>query len=218
MVAAFFDVDGTLTETNVLMPLIWLQRETLPRHRYWLWLCKLICHLPIYLVADQIDRSIFVTLFFRQYAGIPSEKARQWFWENFENSLKPRVYNDALREIQWHRERNHQIVLVTGGADFTVAPLARWLNADLLAAKLEEVDGKFTGRLVGKPLIGVGKADAIKTYAGEKGIDLQASYAYGDSVSDAPMLECVGNPVAVNPDRKLRRLAMERGWRIVQWR
>ncbi|MCS3921053.1 HAD-IB family hydrolase [Fervidibacter sacchari] len=218
MVAAFFDVDGTLTETNVLMPLIWLQRETLPRHRYWLWLCKLICHLPIYLVADQIDRSIFVTLFFRQYAGIPSEKARQWFWENFENSLKPRVYNDALREIQWHCERNHQIVLVTGGADFTVAPLARWLSADLLAAKLEEVDGKFTGRLVGKPLIGVGKADAIKTYAGEKGIDLQSSYAYGDSVSDAPMLECVGNPVAVNPDRKLRRLAMERGWRIVQWR
>ncbi|MEJ7614779.1 MAG: HAD-IB family hydrolase [Candidatus Fervidibacter sacchari] len=218
MVAAFFDVDGTLTETNVLMPLIWLQRENLPRHRYWLWLCKLICHLPIYLVADQIDRSIFVTLFFRQYAGIPSEKARQWFWENFENSLKPRVYNDALREIQWHRERNHQIVLVTGGADFTVAPLARWLSADLLAAKLEEVDGKFTGRLVGKPLIGVGKADAIKTYAGEKGIDLQSSYAYGDSVSDAPMLECVGNPVAVNPDRKLRRLAMERGWRIVQWR
>ncbi len=218
MVAAFFDVDGTLTETNVLMPLIWLQRENLPRHRYWLWLCKLICHLPIYLVADQIDRSIFVTLFFRQYAGIPSEKARQWFWENFENSLKPRVYNDAVREIQWHRERNHQIVLVTGGADFTVAPLAQWLNADLLAAKLEEVDGKFTGRLVGKPLIGVGKADAIKTYAGEKGINLQASYAYGDSVSDAPMLECVGNPVAVNPDRKLRRLAMERGWRIVQWR
>ncbi|MEZ8219747.1 HAD-superfamily subfamily IB hydrolase, TIGR01490 [Candidatus Fervidibacteria bacterium JGI MDM2 SSWTFF-3-K9] len=218
MVAAFFDVDGTLTATNVLMPLIWLQRENLPRHRYWLWLCKLICHLPIYLVADQIDRSIFVTLFFRQYAGIPSEKARQWFWENFENSLKPRVYNDAVREIQWHRERNHQIVLVTGGADFTVAPLAQWLNADLLAAKLEEVDGKFTGRLVGKPLIGVGKADAIKTYAGEKGIDLQASYAYGDSVSDAPMLECVGNPVAVNPDRKLRRLAMERGWRIVQWR
>ncbi|MFA0783640.1 HAD family hydrolase [Fervidibacter sacchari] len=218
MVAAFFDVDGTLTATNVLMPLIWLQRENLPRHRYWLWLCKLICHLPIYLVADQIDRSIFVTLFFRQYAGIPSEKARQWFWENFENSLKPRVYNDALREIQWHCERNHQIVLVTGGADFTVAPLAQWLNADLLAAKLEEVDGKFTGRLVGKPLIGVGKADAIKTYAGEKGIDLQASYAYGDSVSDAPMLECVGNPVAVNPDRKLRRLAMERGWRIVQWR
>ncbi len=218
MVAAFFDVDGTLTATNVLMPLIWLQRENLPRHHYWLWLCKLICHLPIYLVADQIDRRIFVTLFFRQYAGIASDKAKQWFWENFESSLKPRIYDDALREIQWHRERNHQIVLVTGGADFTVAPLAQWLNADLLAAKLEEVDGRFTGKLVGKPLIGVGKAEAIKTYAGEKGIDLRASYAYGDSVSDAPMLECVGNPVAVNPDRKLRRLAIRRGWKIVRWR
>lgn len=218
MVAAFFDIDGTVTATNVLMPLAWFQKETLPKERYLIWLVKLVLHIPAYFVADQIDRNLFVKLFFRQYSDIEADKAKMWYRENFETYLKPRIYNDALKQIQWHRSQGHQIVLVTGGADFVVSPLASWLEADLLAAKLEEVDGKFTGRLIGKPLVGGEKVKAVNALAEKRGIDLPSSYAYGDSISDAPMLACVGNPVAVNPDRKLRQLAIRCGWKIVNWR
>lgn len=218
MVAAFFDVDGTIASTNVLMPLVWFKKGTSPKWHYWLWQCKLICYLPIYFAADQIDRSLFVKLFFRQYAGIPADLVRRWHCENFEASLKPHIYRDALKQIQWHRERKHRIVLVTGGADFVTLPLAQWLGADLLATKLEELNGKLVGRLAGEPLVGEEKARAIETYSVEMGIELPSSYAYGDSISDAPMLASVGNPVAVNPDRKLRNLADRLGWKIVQWR
>ncbi|MCS7187721.1 MAG: HAD-IB family hydrolase [Armatimonadetes bacterium] len=218
MVAAFFDVDGTLTATNVLMPLDWFMKAYLPKWRYLLWLGKLTFHIPVYFVADQIDRKLFVQIFFRQYKGINAEKAKAWYQENFDAFIKPRIYSDALRQIQWHRDQRHKIVLVTGGLDFVIEPLANWIRADLIAAKLEEIDGKFTGMLIGEPLIGDGKASAVISYANEHKIDLTKSYAYGDSVSDAPMLACVGNPVAVNPDRRLRQIAIERGWRIVQWR
>jgi len=218
MVAAFFDVDGTLTATNVLMPLAWFMKGNLPKWRYLLWLGKLTCFVPIYFAADQIDRKVFVRVFFRQYRGINSERARAWHRRHFEVTLKQRIFPDALRQVQWHREQGHKIVLVTGSADFVVEPLASWLGADLIAAKLEEVDGKFTGRLIGEPLIGDGKAKAVLSYADEHKIDLTRSYAYGDSKSDEPMLACVGNPVAVNPDRRLRQIAAERGWKVVWWR
>lgn len=218
MVAAFFDVDGTLTATNVLMPLACFMKANLPKWRYLLWLGKLVCHIPAYLVADQFDRRVFVKMFFRQYEGINAERAKVWHQENFEAFFKSRIYADAVKQIQWHREQGHKIVLVTGGADFVVKPLADWTGADLIAGRLEEMDGKFTGRLIGEPLIGDGKAKAVLAYADEHKIDLTKSYAYGDSKSDAPMLACVGNPVAVNPDRRLRQIAIKRGWKIVQWR
>ncbi len=218
MVAAFFDVDGTITATNVLMPLAWFMKMRLPSWRYLLWLGKLTCFIPVYFVADRIDRRIFVKMFFRQYKGINSKQAKVWHREHFEVSLKPRIYADAVKQIQWHNEQRHKIVLVTGGADFVVEPLANWIGADLIAAKLEEVDDMFTGRLLGELLIGDGKAKAVLSYAKEHKIDLTKSYAYGDSISDAPMLAGVGHPVAVNPDRKLRQLALKRGWKIVHWR
>lgn len=218
MVAAFFDVDGTLTATNVLMPLNWFMKRHLPRWQYCAWFLKLVLWLPVYFVVDKIDRRIFVQIFFRQYSGIDAEKVRKWHEEEFERTLKNLVFAQALERIQWHKGQNHLVVLVTGGANFIVEPLANWLCADLIAAKLEEVDGKFTGKLTGEILIGEGKAKALKDYASKKRVDLKNSYAYGDSISDAPMLSLVGHPVAVNPDRRLRKLAAEVGWEVVLWR
>ncbi len=218
MVAAFFDVDGTLTATNVLMPLNWFMKAHLPKWRYWAWSFKLAFWLPIYFVADKIDRQIFVRIFFRQYFGLDAKKVKDWHKEQFEKVTKSLIFAEALEQVRWHQRQEHRIVLVTGGADFIVEPLADWLNADLLASKLEEVGGKFTGKLIGEILVGDGKAKALKDHASKNNIDLKASYAYGDSVSDAPMLACVGNPVAVNPDRRLRQIATEKGWKIVRWR
>ncbi|MCS7263220.1 MAG: HAD-IB family hydrolase [Armatimonadetes bacterium] len=218
MVAAFFDVDGTLTATNVLMPLNWFMKENLPRWRYWAWSLKLVFWLPVYFIADKIDRRIFIQIFFRQYSGIEAEKLRRWHKEHFERTLQRLVFAQSLERISWHNQQNHLIVLVTGSADFVTEPLASWLGADLIAAKLQEENGKFTGKLISEVLVGEGKAVAIKNYTLKKGVDLKASYAYGDSISDAPMLSLVGHPIAVNPDKRLRKLAIQKGWEIVDWR
>lgn len=217
MVAAFFDVDGTLTATNVLVPLNWFMKANLPRLRYWMWFIKLACWTPVYFIADKIDRKIFVRVFFRQYAGVDAKVVRKWHKVHFHETLKTRIFPDALERIRWHQSQNHRVVLVTGGTDFVVEPLALWLGADLIAARLREIDGKFTGELEGEILVGEGKAKMVWDYANRNGIDLSASYAYGDSISDAPMLSLVGHPVAVNPDRRLHKLAKEKGWQIVVW-
>lgn len=217
MTAAFFDVDGTLTRTNVLVPLAWFQRAHLPSWRYGIWLAGLMVQAPLYWLADRIDRTLFVRWFYRRYKGIPAASARQWHAQHFGDMLLQALRPAAFACVQTHRAQGHRIVLVTGNLDFVVAPLAERLGADFLAVALEERDGVFTGRLASPPMVGAAKATALREYAQRHGIVLATSYAYGDSISDAPMLMCVGNPVAVNPDPKLRRLAQQRGWRIVTW-
>ncbi len=218
MVAAFFDVDGTLTATNVILPLLWFHKATMPPEHYRRWLLGLVLRIPKYWFADRLDRRWFVQLFFREYKGLLSDKVQQWHEEQFVNTLQPRVFPQALQQVRWHQSQGHLIVLVTGGASFVTEPLARWLSATLLATQLEVKDGHFTGRLATEPLIGKAKAKAIQTFAAEQGVNLADSFAYGDDVSDAPMLASVGHPVAVNPDRRLLRLARQRGWAIVHWR
>ena len=87
-----------------------------------------------------------------------------------------------------------------------------------LGTEAELVDGTYTGRLLGPVLHGPAKLDAVVQLASEQGFDLRRSSAYSDSVNDRPLLEGVGNPVAVNPDRHLRELAAERGWPVQDFR
>src|SRR5262249_43444397 len=121
--------------------------------------------------------------------------------------------------VRDHERQGHRIVLLTGGLDFVMQPLAEYLRADeLIATRLVERDGVLTGELDGAPIADAHKATLIRTYAQRHSIDIGSSFAYGNSLGDAPMLECVGNAVAVNSDHRLRRLAGLRGWRTVEWR
>jgi HAD superfamily hydrolase (TIGR01490 family) len=110
-------------------------------------------------------------------------------------------------------------VLVTGSLDFIIAPLAEELGvADILAASLIESHGRFTGQLTAEPLCDQEKARRVRTFAEQNGIDLSRSYAYGDSIADLAMLEAVGHPQAVNPDRALAAVARARGWPVLRWK
>jgi phosphoserine phosphatase len=82
---------------------------------------------------------------------------------------------------------------------------------------LREIDGRFTGDLEIPPLVGEARASWLRDYADENGIDLERSYGYADSMSDLPLLEAVGIPVAVNPDVALHRLARARKWPVEEW-
>jgi phosphoserine phosphatase len=107
------------------------------------------------------------------------------------------------------------VVVVSASPEEIVRPLCRFLGIDAVIATSSEVDeeGRYTGKIE-HYAYGPGKAEAMTSMAEDEGLDLDASYAYSDSITDLPMLEVVGHPVVVNPDAALRAIADERGWEI----
>jgi HAD superfamily hydrolase (TIGR01490 family) len=217
-VAAFFDVDGTLTHTTTIEPLLWYQRVHLPRWRFVPWAALLALQVPEYWLLDKWSRGRFNIVFFRRYRGLSVEEVCRWHRETFARNLQGLVFPAALDCVREHRRQGHRVVLVTGGLDCVVQPLADFVGADdLIAMRLGAEGGVFTGELTGPPIAGEQKAVLVRGYAQLHGIDLAQSFAYADSKSDIPLLECVGHPVAVRPDRRLRERAGARGWRVVEW-
>ena len=112
------------------------------------------------------------------------------------------------------------VALITASPNYTAAELAGHLgmgDEDVMATRFEVVYGRFTGRLLEPMIYGQGKLDAARAYAAAHAVDLRRSYFYTDSIADLPLLEMVGFPVAVNPDRRLRHTALARGWSVVNF-
>jgi HAD superfamily hydrolase (TIGR01490 family) len=126
----------------------------------------------------------------------------------------PRVYPQMLAIAHEHQDAGRRVFIVTAAAQELAELLARVMAFDgAIGSQMSEiVDGVFTGRPTGLFIYGAGKAQAIRELAAREGIDLEASWAYSDSQSDLPMLQCVGHAVAVNPDGQLRDIARREGW------
>lgn len=127
-----------------------------------------------------------------------------------------RVRPEAKGLLELHAEADRDRYLVSASPTELVTPLASALGLEGgIGTRSEVVNGHYTGRLDGPFVYGDGKAQAIRKLAAERDYDLRVSYAYSDSASDLPMLEMVGHPVAVNPDRALAAVAHQRGWPVV---
>jgi HAD superfamily hydrolase (TIGR01490 family) len=134
-----------------------------------------------------------------------------------ETVLRPLVYAEPLRLVQQHRERGERVYIVSATLQEIVQDVADDLGFDgAIGSTCEIVDGIYTGRSV-RAAHGEGKAQAVRELAAAEGIDLSGSTAYSDSHTDVPFLEAVGHPVAVNPDKALRREARERGWPVLEF-
>lgn len=133
--------------------------------------------------------------------------------------IDPYVYAEALELIEQHRAAGRGIYIVSSSPEEIVRPLARHFGVSGVIATRARVgqDNRYTGELEFYAY-GERKAEAMRELARKHGIDLTRSFAYSDSITDVPMLEAVGHPVAVNPDRDLRRVAEERGWEVVTFR
>jgi HAD superfamily hydrolase (TIGR01490 family) len=132
--------------------------------------------------------------------------------------IDPYIYLEALDLMELHRALGRKVFIVSSSPEEVVRPLAEHLGrVDVIATRAKIEDDKYTGQLEFY-CYGENKGRAIQAVAEQEGIDLTGSYAYSDSVTDLPMLQAVGHPVAVNPDRDLRREAEKRGWRIRYFR
>jgi HAD superfamily hydrolase (TIGR01490 family) len=133
--------------------------------------------------------------------------------------ILPRVYPEMLALAHAHQDAGRRAYIVTAASQELAEILARVMAFDgAVGSDISEVvDGVYTGRPTGVFVYRSGKPEAMRELAEREGIDLAESYAYSDSESDLPMLECVGYPVAVNPDATLARIARERGWEILRF-
>lgn len=138
--------------------------------------------------------------------------------ETLHDVVVPIIYDDAVELIEKHKADGRLVVIVSSAPSEVVEPIAQHLNVDEFIATTSRLDseGNYTGELEFYSY-GSFKPQAVNKLAEKFNIDLENSYAYSDSVTDVPLLECVGNPVAVNPDRELARVAKERGWVVTRF-
>ena len=215
-VAAIFDVDGTLVGSNVVSYYAWLRMRELPAAARPLWLAGFLTKIPYYWGLDKISRAHFNRAFYKNYAGWKPSRARFLGQESFEGFTLERIFPDALQQLRDHKAAGHRVVLLSGALDFLLEPM-KDLADDVLCSTLAQENGAYTGELTGAPVAGDARARMLASFARRRNLDLSRSYAYADSISDLPMLEAVGKPVAVNPDRRLAAAAKDRGWRVEHW-
>jgi HAD superfamily hydrolase (TIGR01490 family) len=138
--------------------------------------------------------------------------------ETLHDLIDPIIYDEAATLIEDHHRAGHDVVIVSTSGAEVVEPIGELLGADRVIATRMVVgdDGCFTGEIA-YYAYGPTKAEAIRGLAASEGYDLARCHAYSDSATDLPMLESVGHPHAVNPDRALRREAVARGWPVLDF-
>jgi len=244
-IAAFFDLDGTLMALPSLerrfFRMLRYRREIATRN-YFLWMTESLRLLPRGISAvlhanKAYLRGVPILDECGERDGAISSWHKGGHQAEGQASAPPRrnprlpvpaFFEPAIERVAWHAKQDHEIVLLSG----TLEPLAREaahaMEAELAArgvtaqirvcaTRLEENDGKWTGRILGEAMFGKAKARAAKRLTEAMRFDLGRSYAYGDSLNDRWLMGEVGRPVAVNPSKDLLSIARTRAWPILHW-
>ncbi|MDV8069914.1 MULTISPECIES: HAD-IB family hydrolase [Rhodococcus] len=155
----------------------------------------------------------------RALTGRTEEELNDWGERLFRQEIAAMIYPDAREILAAHRKAGHTVVMATSATPFQARGVAADLDIeDVLCTEIEVIDGMLTGDLSAPALWGPAKADALAAYAEKRGVDLRNAFAYSNGAEDVPMLESVGRPVALNPDRTLASVARRKGWPSVTLR
>jgi HAD superfamily hydrolase (TIGR01490 family) len=216
--AAFFDLDKTVVSKSSSLALSrpFYRAGLVTRSQLLRGIYAQIVYLMIGADEKRMERAKDGLLALTR--GWDREAVEEVVREALEEVVDPYIYQEALDLMSLHRALGRRVYIVSSSPEEVVRPLAERLRADdVVATRAESIDGKYTGKLEFY-CYGELKAEAIRQMAVDQRIDLEGSYAYSDSITDQPMLEAVGNPVAVNPDRELRRVAIQSGWKVRDFR
>ena len=215
MEAAFFDLDKTVIATSSVMALGGtfyrdglISKRTIVRGLY-----AQVVYLLVGADESKMERMREAMLTLTK--GWDQKHVKELVRETLDEVLTPIIYAEALELIEEHRQAGRKTVIVSSSPVETVEPIGEYLGVDDVIATRARLDdeGRYTGDLEFYAYA-AHKADAIREMAVSEGLDLAGSYAYSDSITDLSMLDLVGHPVAVNPDRELARVAREREWEV----
>ena len=214
--AAFFDLDRTLISVisgNALVRTAWRKRLIAPEDMYKAFLLYMKYKLTLRAPLDVISE---MTAWVR---GRKESELEELCRIATVELLLPSIHAGAFSEITRHRESGRKTVILSSALDHICRAIAAELGMDdYICSSLEAVDGYLTGRPAGRICFGPEKLSRLTGYCRTEGIDISLSWYYTDAISDLPVLEVVGHPVCVNPDRALRKEALYRGWPVLSWK
>jgi HAD superfamily hydrolase (TIGR01490 family) len=241
-VAAFFDLDGTVMALPSLERRFFRAlryQRAIRAENYFFWLKQALRLLP-----RGISESLQVNKMY--LCGVQSLAEGDWYVSSRHKGGHqaqgqasaparriprlpvPAFFAQAIEKVAWHGKQGHEIVLMSGTLEPLALGAARDMEAQLAArgitlairvcaTRLEEMNGTWTGQVLGEAMFGEAKVRAAKRLAGELRLDLARCYAYGDTANDRWLLEAVGRPAAVNPSKDFEGLARTRGWPVLIW-
>lgn len=222
-IVAFFDLEGTLCQAGGV-----LWREVTKWQVNHCGAVRVAVHLSFQLLLSLLHRlrlirrqrvQVIVTKDMASILNSVDEDDLSQLAESISEKLHPRFRPDMQRILREHIEHGHRVVLISGMLQPFLERVGRKVSADLCIGTALEKQGRYyTGQLCGPVCMGEEKAFLLRKRISEAGVkvDFGQSYAYGDTIWDRPLLELVGNPVAVYPDKELRAYAEGHDWRIIE--
>jgi HAD superfamily hydrolase (TIGR01490 family) len=222
LVAAFFDIDGTLTSEHTWSGILdYFQRRGERRGTHLLYMAV---HYPLYfmrrlrLISESNFRAPWAAHLAWYVRGYTIQQADElWNWA-IDKFISQYWRADTCGLLEAHRQSGDLVMLVSSGPLPLVQRAALHLGVDhAVGTRFEIQGGRYTGRSLDPVCIEAYKASLPLDYLSIRGlkVDLETSYAYADSLADLPMLEMVGHPIAVYPDAGLQKIAVQRGWRLI---
>jgi len=213
MVGAFFDLDGTIltrSSGNLYLEYAYRQRKVslFVLLRSYLWYLE---HWLGFLDVDKVARKGL-----KMVRGMKEQEVVDFCCRWFDEMVKDYINPQVVEMIEEHRGQGHLTVVLSGSTSYAVAPVAEYLKMDgYICTRLEVADGRFTGRAIEPLCYGRGKLYWAEIFCRERGIDMAQSFFYTDSITDLPVLEAFGHPCVLDPDPRLRKEALKRGWTVV---
>lgn len=214
MRAAFFDMDRTILSENSGKS--WLRFQYKRKEIGKSYMARAIYWQMLYRMAVLDMKTLAEKLVADARGDLESDmisKCEIWLEEDLAHKISPL----AVEQIREHKEAGDIVVMITGSSQFAAYPIARLVGIEnVLCSVLEVENGVFTGKLE-RMCFGEHKVGLAEGFAAEHGVDLSSSVFYTDSYNDLPLLNRVGEGVAVNADARLLRCAKKRGWRVENW-
>jgi HAD superfamily hydrolase (TIGR01490 family) len=170
--------------------------------------------------AGTLNIHAFLDFQLRPLQQHPREQLNAWHAQYMEKVITPHIRESAKQLIKQHQNAGALCLIITATNSFITRPIAQAFGIEhLIATEPEHINGQFTGKVLGTPCFKEGKITRLNNWLKQHNLDLnsfESSHFYSDSINDLPLLECVSNPVAANPDDHLAHIAQNRHWPIIE--
>lgn len=211
-VGAFFDFDGTLIDGFSALA---FYRHRLGRLEIGPAEAAQLLLVGLRGIDTQEEFAQGVAMSLRAWEGRSDDEIAELGERIFTQNLSGAIFPESWRLVRDHLAQGHVVVIATAATRYQVDPMARALGVEhVICTPTEVEDGILTGRAGGPVPYAEGKAEAVRAFAAEHGVDLKRSYAYSNGAEDVPFLEAVGHPQVINPEKELERTAQARGWPV----